>query len=325
MSTNLATIASDIEVARPAFLRIADPGQSFEAEAGFAMQILERNEYAAKTALQNRQSVVDAVTNIAAIGISLNPARAQAYLVPRDGRICLDISYKGLMDLSMQAGSIQWVQCALVYANDQFALRGIDKQPHHEFDPFAKDRGELVGVYCTAKTTGGDYLTHTMSIADVYAIRDKTQSWQAYQSKKVRSCPWADHEGEMVKKTCVKQASKYWPRGAGSSKLEKAIEYANTAGGEGIVIENQPAGIKPTDGPLEEADRQTQNYLRELAEELKTIHAMDDAGKVLDRVQAEKLDNELTIALWALLPSDMRAALKKEKAAREEAAKVLAA
>jgi recombination protein RecT len=34
---------------------------------------------------------------VAAIGITLNPASKLAYLVPRDGMVCLDISYMGLL------------------------------------------------------------------------------------------------------------------------------------------------------------------------------------------------------------------------------------
>lgn len=326
MSNALQTIEKDVYSVQPRFEAInADKSINFQAEAEFALQVLARNDYALGVAMRNRQSVLDAVTNIAAIGISLNPAKRQAYLVPRDGRICLDISYMGLMDLAMSSGAIKWAQCALVYAGDKFTLRGIDQQPVHEFDPFAKDRGELVGVYACVKTNDGDYLTHTMAIADVYAIRDKTQSWSAYKSGKAKSCPWADHEGEMVRKTCIKQASKYWPRGNASARLEKAVQYLNEQAGEGIVIEQPPKvdGIKPTDGMMEEQDIATQNYLRELAENVRACWTTDDVGKCLDMLQREKLDNEATVALWTLLPSDLRAALKAESAARREAKKAL--
>jgi hypothetical protein len=38
-------------------------------------------------------------------------------------------------------------------------------------------------------------------------------------------------EEEMIKKTCVKQAAKYWPR---RERLDSAIHHMNTEGGEGI-------------------------------------------------------------------------------------------
>ena len=327
MSNNLAVIQGDIEGARQAFGRAAiDPSIRFEAEAGFAMQTLAGNEYAMSVAMRNRQSVINAVINIAAIGISLNPAKKQAYLVPRDGKICLDISYMGLMDLARQSGAIRWAQCALVHEADEFTLAGLDRQPVHKFNPFAKDRGAVIGVYCVVKTADGDYLTHAMAIADVFAIRDKSQSWVAYSAGKSKSCIWQDHEGEMVKKTAVKQAAKYWPRTEQTARMEQAIQYLNEEAGEGLqrIEPIGPGVIKPTDGAMERMERDVQNDLRELAAEAIGLFTNDGIAAAIDKLKAANLDNGQTIAVWTLLPSDFRAAIKKEKAARDEAAAALA-
>ncbi len=48
---------------------LVDRSINFEREAGFAIQILTSGDYIAKLAAGDRQSVVNAVTNIAAIGI----------------------------------------------------------------------------------------------------------------------------------------------------------------------------------------------------------------------------------------------------------------
>jgi recombination protein RecT len=274
--------------------------------------------------MKNRQSVINAVTNIAAIGISLNPARRQAYLVPRDQRICLDISYMGLMDLAMQSGSIKWAQCALVYSSDDFALNGMDKQPVHKFNPFSKDRGQLVGVYATVKTCDGDFLTHCMQIDDVYAIRDRSSAWKAWIEKK-RKCPWVTDEGEMVRKTCIKQAFKYWPKGERSSQLEAAVQYLNTEAGEGLEMEatSKSLVIPATVGAMERMPMDVQNILREVAASAIAAFNEDSAATALDILTAAQLDTDQTVAIWTLLPSDMRSALKKEKQARQEAATVI--
>lgn len=231
MSTDIAVIEQDIFGARDTFLSVlTDKTLNFEREAGFAIQAISGNDYSIGIAKANRQSVVDAVTNIAAIGISLNPAKKQAYLVPRDKKICLDISYIGLMDLAMATGAIRWAQAELVYSGDQFALNGFDRTPTHAYNPFAKDRGEIVGVYVVVKTADGDYLTETMSIDDVNAIRDRSSAWKAWIGKQ-KSCPWVTDPGEMAKKTCVKRAYKYWPK---TERLEQAIHYLNTDGNEGL-------------------------------------------------------------------------------------------
>lgn len=226
--SSLAVITDDIYASRDGFQSVlAEPSLNFDREAGFAVQILQSSDYALKAAIGNRQSVVNAITNIAAIGISLNPAKKQAYLVPRDGKICLDISYIGLMDLAVASGSILWGQAKLVRKNDAFILNDLDKLPTHSYAPFSKDRGEIVGVYVVVKTASGDYLTHPMSIEEVYDIRDRSS--QAWKSGKAN--PWKTDPGEMIKKTCVKQASKYWPK---TDRLAEAIHHLNTDGGEGL-------------------------------------------------------------------------------------------
>lgn len=239
MSNSLQVISDDIYGARHAFASVlTDRSLNFEREAEFAIQTIGNNDYSMKLALNNRQSVVNAVTNIAAIGISLNPAKKQAYLVPRDGRICLDISYIGLMDLAMSTGAIRWAQAELVYSSDSFALNGFDKPPTHSYNPFSKDRGEVIGVYVVVKTADGDYLTETMSMDEVNAIRDRSSAWKAWISKQ-KSCPWVTDPGEMAKKTCVKRAYKFWPK---TDRLEEAIHYLNTEGNEGLQQTAAPAG-----------------------------------------------------------------------------------
>lgn len=231
MSTELTTITKDIYGTRESFTSVlTDRSLNFDREAEFALQTISGNPYSIKIAMGNRQSVANAVTNIAAIGISLNPAKKQAYLVPRDGKICLDISYIGLMDLAMATGCIRWAQAELVYSSDSFTLNGFDKPPTHSYNPFAKERGEVIGVYVVVKTDSGDYLTETMSIDEVNAIRDRSSAWKAYVKDK-RSCPWVTDPGEMAKKTCVKRAYKFWPK---TERLEQAIHHLNTDGGEGL-------------------------------------------------------------------------------------------
>ena len=233
MSNNLELITGDVYGAREHFTSaLSDKQLNFDKEAGFAIQQLSKNDYTMKMAMANRQSVVDAVINIAAIGISLNPAKKQAYLVPRDGRICLDISYMGLMDLAMDTGSIKWAQAALVYANDTFGSNGLDSLPTHKYNAFSTDRGDVLGVYVTVKTNDNDYLTHTMTLSEAHAIRDRSSAWKSWVAKKANSPgPWGTDENEMIKKTCVKQAYKYWPK---TDRLQHAIQYLNTDGGEGL-------------------------------------------------------------------------------------------
>ena len=122
-----------------------------------------------------------------------------------------------------------WVQADVVKAKDQFEIIGLGKEPIHKHNPFAKDRGDIVGAYVTAKTKDGDYLTDCMSIGEIDAIKARSQA-----VKSGKTTPWNTDPVEMYKKTVVKRAYKYWPR---NERLESAIHYLNNEGGEGLVVD----------------------------------------------------------------------------------------
>lgn len=237
--SNIAIIEADIFAVETEFNRVlVDPSMKFCREAGFAIQLLEANEYLLKVAMGNRQSLTNAVINIAAIGISLNPAKKQAYLVPRDGKICLDISFMGLINLAVQDGAIKWAKAELVFEKDGFLVNGICVAPTHTYNPFAKDRGEFAGVYCVWKTADGDMLSEMMAADDVLRIRGRSEAY-----KKSQKGPWATDFGEMARKTVVKRASKYWA--SASTRLGDAIQLLNTEGGEGFSPHSDEHRVAP--------------------------------------------------------------------------------
>lgn len=207
---------------------------TYSQEASFASQSIKKNSYLAKIAEQRPDTLIDAVINIASIGLSLNPATSHAYLVPRDGVCCLDISYMGLIKLATDSGSIEWAKAQMVYENDTFTYMGVSAEPEHKMNPFSKDRGEFIGCYCIAKTNEGDYLTEMMSADDIYAVRNKSMAYS-----KSNSGPWVDFFGEMAKKTVIKRASKTWPKSDKNERLQEAIKVINEHEGidfEGLTI-----------------------------------------------------------------------------------------
>ncbi|AWK42643.1 recombinase RecT [Photorhabdus laumondii subsp. laumondii] len=233
MSTAVQKVYEIINPLKTEFEQIcSEPGIVFKRESEFAMQIFANNDFLATTALNNPVSARSAVMNIAAIGISLNPAQKLAYLVPRNKSVCLDISYMGLMHIAQQSGAIKWCQSAVVRKNDIFKRTSIDTAPIHEYNEFdtAQSRGDIVGAYTVIKTDDCDYITHTMRASAIFDIRDRSSAWIAYKTKG-KSCPWVTDEEQMILKTVVKQAAKYWPR---RERLDKAIDYVNTEAGEGI-------------------------------------------------------------------------------------------
>ena len=225
MSENkaLAILKSDRLVQK--FADVAPSYIKYEAEQGFALQQLMANDFTRKIAESNPQSLLFAMSNVAACGLSLNPASKEAYLVPRKGSVCFDPSYMGLCKLLTDTGSIKWIQAKLVYANDNFVMNGVDEKPTHNTQPFG-DRGEIVGVYSTALTSSGSYLTEAMSISDVHAIRNRSEAYK----KNPERTPWFTDEGEMIKKTCVKRQFKMLPKSSNHSaedRLANAVQVSH--------------------------------------------------------------------------------------------------
>ena len=216
---------------------LSDNSITWQKEQQFAIQAFQKNDYLAKVAMANPSSAQNAIINVAAIGITLNPAAKLAYLVPRDGGVHLDISYMGLLHLAQVSGAIQWGQCKLVHASDTYESNGLDKAPTHRYNAFG-DRGPVVGGYCTVKTAQGDYLTEEMSLAEIKQVE---------ASSKAKNGPWQKWWDEMARKTIVKRASKYWPR---CERLDNAIDHLNTDGGEGLadpVEQRQETIVNPVE------------------------------------------------------------------------------
>jgi recombination protein RecT len=220
----------------------ADDKINFAKESQFAIQFLQKNDFLYKTAMNNQASLQNAIINVASIGISLNPAKKHAYLVPRDNMVCLDISYIGLLHLAMSTGSILWGQCKLVRQNDTYENRGLDTAPFHSYNTFG-DRGDVVGGYCTVKTPQGDYLTDEMSIAEIKKIQLMSKSASSKFS------PWNNHWDEMARKTIVKRAQKYWPQ---IDRLDDAIHMLNTDGGEGVYQSEKDITPEYIENPIAE-------------------------------------------------------------------------
>lgn len=228
MSHELMPYESAISSAKNRFQAIvnqtAEKSVTYERECIFAAQALMKTDYAMKVANANPQSVQLAMINVASTGLTLNPANAYAYLVPRDGQIVLDISYKGLIKIATDSGSILWARADVVYDTDTFTYHGPASIPDHQADPFKADRGEVIGAYCIAKTKDGDILTEVMSRADIEKVRDKSTAYV-----KAKKGPWVEFFTEMCRKAVIKRAQKTWPYG--TDKLAQVIEVANESEG----------------------------------------------------------------------------------------------
>lgn len=257
-----------------------DQSVTWAKESQFAIQAFQKNDFLAKTAMANPTSAQNAIINVAAIGITLNPAAKLAYLVPRDGGVHLDISYMGLLHLAQVSGAIQWGQCKLVHANDTYESNGLDKAPTHKYNAFG-ERGPVVGGYCTVKTQQGDYLTDEMSLAEIKQVEN---------TSKAKNGPWKNWWEEMARKTIVKRAAKYWPR---VERVDNAIHHLNDD--EGIEMEPVMPHKPEAEVAAEAAERfsRMESLALDLIEGMRQTDSMDELkdlfGKAYTMTKGTKL------------------------------------
>jgi hypothetical protein len=74
-------------------------------------------------------------------------------------------------------------------------------------------------------------------------------------------------------------------------------------------IKEEKVIITPTQGIADTLPPEEMEYLRELAIELMTL----DGKQGLEKMEAENLEADQKVALWGLLPSKVRSAIKKAK------------
>lgn len=267
MTTNTSTLPSI-----PVWSKAIQDSQSkfldcnmldFYQEQIFATQLLMNNDYLKELAINNSTSLKLAMYNVAAIVLTLNPSQGLAFLVPRKGKVILDISYRGLINIGVETGTINWAKPELVYEKDHFTYNGPANMPEHRCDPFSKDRGDVVGGYCIASLTSGGVMVETMSTVDMEQIKRSSEAFKKGYG------PWVEWESQMQLKSIVKRASKWWPKS--TPRMAKAMQVLNEENGEGLselVTDNVielPVSPDPKDVPVQ-IKKEVAKYLKRAKE-----------------------------------------------------------
>lgn len=208
------------------FVEIADTHKAvqWKEECEFALQAVNKNS---KLAQCIPYTVESAIKNVAAVGLSLNPAYGFAYLIPESQKRGKDwvqecqlrISFQGLIKLATDSGSIKVVKAEVVRENDSFTYNGPMKEPTHSIsNPFKPtDRGDPIGVYCVAITHEDRALVDLMSWEEVQKIKSKAKTQNV----------WNDWPEEMAKKAVIKRSSKQWPKTDQFERLQTAVAVSN--------------------------------------------------------------------------------------------------
>lgn len=216
--------------------RMQQAGFSIETvkrEISFAVQAINKSAQLQKC---SPESLMQSVLNISNIGLTLNPAAKEAYLIPRWNNLSksmeavLEPGYVGLVKLLTDAGSVKSMLCQLVYEKDVFTVDLANNMQPVKHNPELSRtlRGEIKGAYALGTLIDGTRQVEYMSLEEINDIRERSETYKAFMEQKIKSCTWVTDFGEMARKTVIKRIYKYLPRTERMTQIDKAVEIDNS-------------------------------------------------------------------------------------------------
>lgn len=220
----MSEAASEPQANPVAVLRHQLGNMTDEFRAALPAQIpVERFARVLMTAIQNnpellyeveRRSLWNAAMRAAQDGL-LPDGREGAIVVRRDrqrGKVAgWQPMIAGIRKKARNSGEIAAWDAHVVCAGDSFTFQlGDHPQVYHSYD-LSQPRGEIIGAYSVCVLKDGTKSYEVMTIAEIHAIRDRTDAWKAFASGKIKSTPWAEYEAEMCRKTVARRHSKVLP------------------------------------------------------------------------------------------------------------------
>ena len=214
--------------AKAAFLSVIggpDAEQIWNREVMFAIQAIRKNPVIAQT---NPISIRTAVANVAMTGITLNPALQLAYLIPRDGECCLDFSFRGLIRVLTNSGSVKAIDAHVVYDFDEFDYE-LGGDPHIHYKPTMTPPADFDGK-------PESFWRHLVCVATIATLHDGTKSycilpkWKIERTAKTSKAfentkmPWQTFTDEQARKTGIKYHYKTLPQ---TERASEAVRILN--------------------------------------------------------------------------------------------------
>jgi recombination protein RecT len=227
-------------------------------------------------------SVMNSIAQSGAIGLSLESAIADAYLIPYGNECKLNISYQGLMRIARQSGQIASFSAKVVRKNDLFDYQeGTTPQIIHKPDLESSD-AEVVAAYAVAFNKDGSHSFIVMSRSEIDKVMKSSKSSSGSSS------PWKKWYEAMAQKTAIRNLCKWLPR---SKDLDLALS----------VIDSELKGVDDVhiiekEEPKTELEAFTDEILGEgtIAEEEEPQLTEEEENARHFALEAEKADKKKT-------------------------------
>lgn len=245
-------VSQILESARDLFSNIIQQSQisaviQWQKEAPFARQIILKDH---RLLTATHESLKNAITNIAAVGLTLNPIKQHATILPRWNdklktyEAQLVVMYRGLVWLANQAG-VSDIVVDVVYSADKFDSERTDqgdKWTHKIAHGVPRDGSfsRFVLAYVGARMPASKMMKlEIVPCEDIYTARDKSESYIDTNTGKPRqNSPWVQFFDEMAKKVALKRAQKRWEEAVINNDNWKRFQTA-------VALDNAMEGVIP--------------------------------------------------------------------------------
>ena len=145
-------------------------------------------------------SLLAACMQAAQLGLSVDPALGEAWLIPRRNsqRNCVwinfQLGYKGLIKLARRNANFLSVHAELVHEGDFFEYN-LGSDPHiiHRKQTKVKVRPPIEAAYAVVRYKQGASQIHVSPLWEINEARDRSESYQNGRG------PWVDHYRSMAK------------------------------------------------------------------------------------------------------------------------------
>lgn len=221
-----------------------------------------------------KQSLLSSVMGAAILGLELEPALGQAYLVPyknKQGYMEAQLipGYRGYIALANRSGQIESVMAHEVYTKDFFKYE-LGLNPKLEHVPAEGDRGDFKGVYAIFRHKSGEPSFEYMDKSKIEKIRER--------SKARDSGPWVTDFGEMSKKSVIRHLAKYEPISIEFARARELEERAIMGESQIDLLPGRPEepGAIESESTGQAESRNFDELIKEKAREGKDISYLKD-------------------------------------------------
>lgn len=180
MSTSLAVIDKELSARKTIFAELLPPSVTADKLMRTVMMSVERNPRLAECSVQ---SIVNAATTAAVLGLECDGVTGQGYIVPYGSVATFVVGYKGLNTIAARAGYT--ITGSVVREGDAFEYE-LGSSPYVRHRPGGARGARIISAWACATSNDRPPIIRIMSVEEIEDVRAKSQGARKKDS------PWND-------------------------------------------------------------------------------------------------------------------------------------